>query len=164
MAKVKPSGQTHYELLYILSNKFTEDEIEPIAEKVNQTITKENGVIAFDENWGKRKLAYQIKGLNHGYYRLVEFDLDGEKLSIIDRYLRMSSDIIRHQIIKKKPKTEEEIKKDKIIEKKIAEKAAKQIAEEKKEKIAKDKSSKKKVDLKELDDKLDKILESNDLL
>ncbi len=164
MAKVKPSGKTHYELLYIMSNKFTEDEIEPIAEKINKTIAGEGGDIAFDENWGKKKLAYPIKGSQHGYYRLMEFDLDGEKLSIIDRFLRMSSDVVRHQIVKKRIKTEEEIKKDKIIEKKVAEKAAKQIAEEKKEKIAKDKSSKKKVDLKELDDKLDKILESNDLL
>jgi small subunit ribosomal protein S6 len=174
MSRVKPSGQKHYEMLYIISNKFTEDEVDPIVEKIHKSITDKGGTITYTENWGKKKMAYQINGFGHGYYRLAEFDLDGEQLAEIERSFRLSNDIIRHQVVVKKIKSAEQIEKDKAINQKIAAKVAKAEAEQKekeeqnKPKVAKAKPVKEaeetKVDLKDLDDKLDKILESGNLL
>lgn len=176
MSKVKATGKKHYEMLYIVSNKFTEDEVEPIVARIHKAITDNGGEITYTENWGKKKMTYQIKGFSHGYYRLAEFNLDGIELAAIDRGFRMSTDILRHQIVTRRQRTPEEIEADKLATKKMMDaakkemkelkesKEPKEIKEEKptKEKAAKD--DKKKVDLKDLDDKLDKILESDNLL
>jgi uncharacterized Zn finger protein (UPF0148 family) len=73
----------------------------------------------------------------------------------------MMSEVLRHQIITKKVKTEEEIKKEKEITKKIAAKQAEEKKTLEEKERAKDK---KKIDLEDLDEKLDKILETDDLL
>lgn len=174
MSKVKKSGKKHYEMLYIVSNRFTEEEVEPIVEKIHKAITDKGGEITYTENWGKKKMAYQIKGFGHGYYRLAEFNLDGEKLAGIDRLFRLSTDIIRHQIIVKRLRTMEEIEAEKQFSRKMMEEYSKARTEAKEtkqppvareEKALKDnKADKKKVNLKELDEKLDKILESDNLL
>jgi small subunit ribosomal protein S6 len=161
MAKTKSSNIPHYELLYIVPNKFTEDELKPIFEKVYKIISDKGGKITFTEEWGKRRLAYPIKHFSYAYYTLVEFDLEGSKVAEIDRALHMMSEVLRHQIITKKVKTEEEIKKEKEITKKIAAKQAEEKKTLEEKERAKDK---KKIDLEDLDEKLDKILETDDLL
>jgi len=170
MSKTKSSELAHYELLFIVPNKFTEDEAKAIAKKVEEIITKEDGKITYREDWGKRKFAYSIQKYDHGYYSLFEFDLEGINLTNIDRALRMSNEVLRHQIVVKKVKTEKQVAKEKEISAKIA---AKNIAKEEDAKIeeevkekkeqAKDKD-KDKIDLKELDKKLDNILDTDDLL
>lgn len=109
MAKNKSSQLPRYELLYVVSNKFTGEETEPIAQKVEDLITTNDGNIVYRENWGKRRMSYPIKGFQFGYYRLLEFDLPADKIQEINRYLRFSNDILRHQIIKRQPRTVEEI-------------------------------------------------------
>ena len=109
MAKNKSSQLPRYELLYVVSNKFTGEETEPIAQKVEDLITASDGNIVYRENWGKRRMSYPIKGFQFGYYRLLEFDLPADKIQEINRYLRLSNDILRHQIIKRQPRTVQEI-------------------------------------------------------
>jgi small subunit ribosomal protein S6 len=166
MSKVKSGDTPHYELLYLISNKFSAEEIKPIMEKINSLITSNQGEITQSEELGKKRLAYPIKGFRFGYYNLVEFDMMGANLINVDRAMRMMSEILRQQIVLKTLKTEEQIAKDKKIAEKIA---ARNIEAEKavKEKIStfggKD-INKDKVDLKDLDEKLDKILETENLL
>jgi small subunit ribosomal protein S6 len=163
MSKTKSSEIPHYEMLYIVSNQFTEDEVKQVNAKVNALIKDNGGVITYSEDWGKKKLCYQIKQFNHGYFCLVEFDIVGEKLIKISTNLRMSSDVLRFQIVSKHKKTEAEIKAEKVeadkkVEHKIEEVKKKEEEENKKEKEVK------KLDLKDLDEKLDKILDTDDLL
>lgn len=163
MSKVKSSEIPHYELLYLVSNKFSEDELPSIIEKVRNLIKENEGNITFSEEWGKKRLAYPVGGFRFGYYNLVEFDLVGEKMAKLERALRMASEILRHQIVVKKIKTALEIEKERKIAEKIS---ARRVEEEKeaKEKIKEKDKDKEKVDLKDLDEKLDKILETEDLL
>jgi small subunit ribosomal protein S6 len=109
MAKNKSSRLPRYELLYIVSNKFTAEETEPVAQKIEDLITANGGTIIYREDWGKRRMSYPIKGFSFGYYRLLECDLAAEKIADIERYLRLSSDILRHQIVKRQPRTVAEI-------------------------------------------------------
>lgn len=159
MSRTKSSAIPHYEMLYIISNKFSEDEVKPIAEKIKKIISDQGGAVTYEEDWGKKKMAYAIKGFNYGYYHLLEFDLVAEKVKEIDRTLRMMEEIIRHQIIARKIRTEEEIK----LEKETAQKKrreSRETKEVKKSEVVRES----KVDLAGLDEKLDKILETDDLL
>jgi len=176
MPKTKSSEKKHYEILYIVSNKFTEEETKGIDESVKKIVTDHEGEITYSENWGKKKFAYPIKGFNHGYYLLFEFDLWGKDLAEVDHLLRMSSRVLRHQIIAKRKRSEEEIKKEKeksaelakkdepeeIIVKKKEEKKKTETVDKKGKETKKE--EKKKTDLKDLDKKLDDILSADDLL
>lgn len=160
MAKTKSLDLGRYELLFIIPNKFTEGEANSIIEKIKKIITSEEGNITFTEFWGKKKLAYPIKQNSYGYYSLIEFDLPGDNLAKVNRTLRMSNEVIRHQIVKKKVKTIEQLEQEKKISEKIAAKnVKKEQADEEQEKI-----KEKKLDLKDLDEKLDDILDTKDLL
>ncbi len=161
MAKNKTSEIPHYELLYIISNKYSENELAPIIDQVREIINDQEGNITFSEEWGKKRLAYPIKHFRYGYYNLVEFDLAGEKLTKVDRILRLANEILRHQIVNKKQKTVKTMEKEKKIAKKIAAEKEREVKKEKEKIKAK---SKEKVELKDLDEKLDKILETDDLL
>lgn len=174
MAKVKSPEKTHYELLYIIPNKFTEDEAREIDKKVRKIITDNEGEVTYSEEWGKKKLAYLIKGFNHGYYNLLEFDLWGKDLKGVDTSLRMFSEVLRHQIVKGARRTEEEIKKEKEKSKELADKKKEETMPKESEKDfdligdakarERKRSSKKKATLKDLDKKLDDILKTDDLL
>jgi small subunit ribosomal protein S6 len=168
MAKNKSSKTPHYELLFIMSNKFTEDETKPIIEEVRKIIETHGGKVTFDEFWGKKELAYSIEHFNHGYYSLFEFDAAGEKMTRIDKDLRMHRKVLRHQIVTKLFRTPEQIAQEKIDSKEKADKLKNDAnsKDEKEKEVVKETKKKEvaKVNLKELDEKLDKILETDDLL
>ena len=173
MSKTKAAGATHYEILFILPNKFTDDESKKVAEKVGQVIIENGGQITHTEYWGKKKMAYEIKHNAYGYYGLFEFDLEGNMLAIVDKNLRLSNDVLRHQIVIKKAKTEKEIARAEAIRVKIdSKKAAATKQQEEKEKKAStpatpasaSKAKDKRVDLKDLDEKLEGILNAKDLI
>ena len=170
MSKTKTSAATHYEILFIIPNKFTDDEAKTVAEKIAKIITDNSGAITGREYWGKKRLAYAIKQNTFGYYGLLEFDLEGKNLAKIDQALRLSTDVLRHQIVAKKIKTAEEIAKEKAIRAKIdSKKAATEKKLEEKTKISSSpapvfKSKEKKVDLKDLDEKLEGIINAKDLI
>ena len=171
MAKNKSTKIPHYEILYIISNKYTENELKPIIKIVNNIIEENGGKITYSEDWGKKKLSYKIQNFNYGYYTLVEFDDYKNKVNDIDRVLRMTNKVLRHIIVATKARSTEKIKEEKKKSEELSKKQTNKAIEkviEKKEEIKKEKpkaqSKKKKVDLKDLDKKLEKILNTDDLL
>ncbi len=186
MSKVKKSEKTHYELLFIAPNKFTDEEAEAINEKIKKMITDADGEITYSEDWGKKKMAYIIDGYNHGYYKLLEFNLPPAAMPKIDNTLRLANDVLRHQVVKIKQRTAEQIEKDKKISEELyrlrrsdkngdakTEEEAKPAVvaetnetpkEEESEKEEAKASAKKKTDLKDLDQKLDDILDAENLI
>lgn len=177
MSKTKKIGKNHYEMLFIIPNNFTEEEAKKIIEDTKKTIEEVDGELTHQEYWGKKKLAYEIKKFNHGYYSLFEFDLDGDKIAQLDRNFKLSKEILRHQIIKIKKRSLEEIEAEKVRQEKATKKddslhkkednkkeEVKEIEKEKPEEKPKKKSSEDKSDLKDLDKKLEGILDSSDLI
>jgi small subunit ribosomal protein S6 len=186
MAKNKPDGLTHYELLYIVSNQFSEDELNPIKTKVEGIITEHGGTITHKESLGKKRLAYKIKQWRHGYYELVEFDAPSASLPEINNLLRLMSDIIRHQTLKCAVKTAEQRQAEaKLISQLISETASepKEVAKKEGTVAPRTKITKKAIEPKtadepktakeehkaelsdiDLDDKLNQILNTDSLL
>ena len=173
MSKTKKTGAGHYEILFIIPNKFTDDEAKKVMESVGNTISENGGELSHNEYWGKKKLAYDIKHNSYGYYGLFEFDLEGKELAKIDQSLRLSTDVLRHQIVVKKKKTEEDLEREKTIQAKIDSKKA--TEDKKRGEKEKDSSSsavaakpkekaENKADLKDLDEKLEGILNAKDLI
>ena len=80
-----------YEVLYVLNPNLTEEETQAIVEKF-KTLIEQNGTVDEMEEWGKRKLAYEINYLTEGYYVLVKFTSGPAEL---DRILGITDGVIR---------------------------------------------------------------------
>ncbi len=142
----------HYELLYIIPGKYTEEETEAISVKIKDLVKKSGGEITASDNLGNNRFAYDIKGAQNGSFMTVEFNILPEQIKELDNALKLNSELTRHQIVSKRQETPEEIEKAKIRQEKMAKKA-----EEEKAVPAP------KVSLEELDKKLGEIL-SGDII
>ena len=83
-----------YEVLYVLNPNLTEEETQAIVEKF-KTLIEQNGTVDEMEEWGKRKLAYEINYLTEGYYVLVKFTSGPELPAELDRSLGITDGVIR---------------------------------------------------------------------
>ena len=83
-----------YEVLYVLNPNLTEEETQAIVEKF-KTLIEQNGTVDEMEEWGKRKLAYEINYLTEGYYVLVKFTSGPELPAELDRILGITDGVIR---------------------------------------------------------------------
>jgi small subunit ribosomal protein S6 len=88
----------NYELLYIVHPDL-EGTTDKVMEKIAGFVTKTDGKIISQEDWGKRKLAYKIAKNDFGVYVLVQFSTESTKLREIERGLRLSEEIMRSMII-----------------------------------------------------------------
>jgi small subunit ribosomal protein S6 len=155
----------NYEILYIISGQNTDDDAEKIKEKATAAFAKAQAEVTRNENLGKLKLAYPIKHVRHGFYILVEFKAEPGAVKAIERELGLMPEILRYQSVRlsDSPNGEEEKKEIKMISYEAPEREEdrqpKSRGEEKKKVPAKKPA--KKVNLEELDKKLDEILESD---
>ena len=83
-----------YEVLYVLNPNLGEEETKNIVEKF-KTLVEQNGTLDEMEEWGKRKLAYEINYLTEGYYVLVKFTSGPEFPAELDRILGITDGVIR---------------------------------------------------------------------
>lgn len=110
----------HYEVLAIFSGMKTEEEAKSSMDKFQETLRSHGANITKVDVWGKRKLGYEIEHLRHGYYLNVEFDLDTQKLHGLDEALRLSDDVVRHQILRRVVQTAEALAKIAALRERIA--------------------------------------------
>lgn len=88
-----------YELICIF-NPNTEEE------KRNQLLDKFKGIIETDgeienvDEWGLRKLAYEINKMKEGYYVLINFITNPDNPKELDRNLKIADEVIRHMIVR----------------------------------------------------------------
>jgi small subunit ribosomal protein S6 len=154
-----------YELLYIVHPDL-EASIDKITGNVRSFIETRKGKINYEENWGKRKLAYPIKKSDVGIYVLWFFEAPESALAKIERDLRLTEEVIRYMILAtpdKKPKVVKP-KKDKVASEAAAEKpAVKEAKKTETKKAVKPKAEKAPVEkeedrMKKLDEKLGALL------
>lgn len=119
----------HYEVLAIFPGTKTEEEVKPLVEQLQATLRTHGANITKTDFWGKRKLAYEINHFRHGFYLLVEFDLDSIKLNELDKALQLSDDVVRHQMIRRIIKSAAAMAKTEALRERIA--AKRQEAKEK---------------------------------
>lgn len=87
-----------YECIFILSPNLDEEGIKANIEKYKGVIEQDGTVTNIDE-WGKRRLAYEINDIGEGYYVLVNFEANPELPKELDRIFRISDTVLRHMII-----------------------------------------------------------------
>ncbi|WP_333860949.1 30S ribosomal protein S6 [Clostridium sp.] len=89
-----------YETIFILHPSLDEEGYKSNIEKFKGVIENGGGVIENVDIWGKRKLAYEIKKVNEGYYTLITFNADPTLPKELDRIFRITDTVVRHIIVK----------------------------------------------------------------
>src|ERR1051325_1685869 len=89
-----------YELVYILPPDTTEQQVAELHEQVGQVVTRMQGTIEKNENWGRRRLAYEIGHHKEGVYVLDVINGSGELMKELDRRLKVMDMVIRHMIVR----------------------------------------------------------------
>lgn len=89
-----------YETIFILHPTMEEEAVKANIEKFKGVIENNGGVVDNVDFWGKRKLAYEIKKVNEGYYTLINFSANPELPKELDRIFRITDGIVRHIIVK----------------------------------------------------------------
>jgi small subunit ribosomal protein S6 len=92
-----------YETLFVLKANIEEAARTALIEKFTGIISNDGEVTNIDE-WGTRKLAYEIEKLNEGYYVLVDFKANPELPRELERNFKISDDVIRYVVINKEEK------------------------------------------------------------
>ena len=87
--------------MYILSSAVVDTDEPALTDDILSQITSLGGQILNVEKLGRKKLAFPIKKTRNGFYVLVNFMLDGEKIHEVDHKIRVTSGIIRHLTLNK---------------------------------------------------------------
>lgn len=89
-----------YELLYIIPTSFTDEDVARIEGNVKGILEKYGATVDTTTRLGKFRFAYAIKNQRHGHYILVNFTSETKNLSKIDEGLRISTEVLRHMILR----------------------------------------------------------------
>jgi small subunit ribosomal protein S6 len=89
-----------YELIYITPSETTEEALAELHQQVAAVTERFGATIEKTENWGRRKLAYEIAGQREGVYVLEVINGPAAMVTELDRRLRVFDNVIRHLVVR----------------------------------------------------------------
>ncbi len=89
-----------YELAVVLSAKLEDDDRTAALDKVKALIERFGGQITNVDDWGKKKLAYEIQKMTEGYYYFIQFDAEATAPAEIESRIRIMDNVIRYLIVR----------------------------------------------------------------
>lgn len=89
-----------YELALVVNAKIEDEAKNATVEAVKELITRFGGNITNVDDWGKKRLAYEIQKMKEGYYYFIKFDADSTTPSEVEQRIRIMENVIRFLCIR----------------------------------------------------------------
>lgn len=89
-----------YELALVLNSNIDEETKTATFDKAKELITRFGGTVEKVDDWGKRKLAYEIKKQNEGYFSFTTFTAEPSAPVEIEQRVRIMDNVLRYLIIR----------------------------------------------------------------
>ena len=89
-----------YELAVVVSAKLEDDARAEVIEKVKALVTRFGGNITDVDEWGKKRLAYEIQKMKEGFYYFIQFEADATAPAEIERHVRIMENVIRYLCVR----------------------------------------------------------------
>lgn len=89
----------NYEIMILANASLQEEEYASLIDKIQQTIQSNQGRIIKVTRWGRRKLAYEIKGFQEANYMIFSFELDPESIANLEKSIQFDEKIIRYLLV-----------------------------------------------------------------
>ena len=89
-----------YELALVLNAKIEDDARAATLEKAKALIERFGGTVTNIDEWGKKKLAYEIQKMREGFYYFIQFDADADCPAEIEKRVRILDNVIRYLCVR----------------------------------------------------------------
>ncbi|TAH65514.1 MAG: 30S ribosomal protein S6 [Anaerolineaceae bacterium] len=90
-----------YELALVVNAKIEDEERAATLEAAKELITRFGGTVTNVDDWGKKRLAYEIQKMNEGFYYFIQFEADSNVPDEIEQRIRIMEKVIRYLCIRK---------------------------------------------------------------
>ena len=90
-----------YELALVVNAKAEDDVRTATVEKAKEYIARYGGVVTEVEDWGKKRLAYDIQHMREAYYYFIQFDADATCPAEVEKHARIMENVIRYLCVRK---------------------------------------------------------------
>ncbi len=89
-----------YELAVVVSAKVEDEERAAVIERVKELIARFGGTVTEVDDWGKRRLAYEIQKMREGFYYFVRFEAAPTAPAEIESRMRIMDNVIRYLCVR----------------------------------------------------------------
>ena len=93
-----------YELAVVVSAKLEDDERAATIEKVKAYIERFGGQITNIDEWGKKRLAYEVQKMKEAFYYFIQFDAESTAPAQIESRVRIMENVIRYLCVRQDEK------------------------------------------------------------
>ena len=88
-----------YELAVAINGQAEDDARKAALDKVRGLITRFKGTITSEDDWGKRRFAYEVNKVKEGYYVFIKFQAEPEAIAEIEHRIRIVENVFRYLIV-----------------------------------------------------------------
>ena len=99
----RPKGgnkMNKYELAVVVSAKIEDDERAATLEKVKSYVERFGGQITNVDEWGKKRLAYEVQKMKEAFYYFIKFDAEPTVPAEIESRIRIMDNVIRYLCVR----------------------------------------------------------------
>ncbi len=93
-----------YELAVVVSAKIEDEERAAVVDKCKALIERFGGTITNVDDWGKKRLAYEIQKMKEGFYYFIQFEAESSAPAEIERRIRIMDNVLRYLVVKNETK------------------------------------------------------------
>ena len=90
-----------YELCLVVNAKIEDEAREAVVEKAKGYITRYEGTVTEVEEWGKKKLAYDVQKMSEGFYYFIQFDAASDVPAKVEQDVRIMDNVLRFLCVRK---------------------------------------------------------------
>ena len=90
-----------YELALVVNAKIEDDARTATVEKAKEYITRFGGTVTEVDDWGKKRLAYEIQKMREGFYYFIQFEAEPSVPAQIEQNVRIMDNVLRFLCVKK---------------------------------------------------------------
>ena len=85
----------------VVNAKVEDDVRTATVEKAKEYIARYGGVVTEVEDWGKKRLAYEIQHMREGFYYFIQFDAEADCPAEVEKHVRIMENVIRYLCVRK---------------------------------------------------------------
>jgi len=92
---------SRYELALVVSAKIEDEARAAVVEKAKAYVTRFGGTITEVEEWGKKRLAYEVQKMREGFYYFIQFEAEATCPAELEKRVRIMENVLRYLVVKK---------------------------------------------------------------
>ncbi len=89
-----------YELAVVVNAQIDDEARAAVVNNCKDLITRFGGTVGETDDWGKKRLAYEIQKMSEGFYYFIHFEAEGSVIAEIESRMRIMDNVLRYLCVK----------------------------------------------------------------